>query len=370
LFELGNDDRSDRALLGFHSFALMLLIATMPAPHGRLPNNQKFSGTKRAMTKWAGLLLALVLSGATLGTASAQTSYPNRPIRIVIGFGPGGLADITMRLVGQKLTELTGQQVIIENRPGAGGVVAAGAVTSAAPDGYTLFVLSSGIAISKSLLKSMPFDPVADFAPVSTVAFFDLLILTRAESALRSVNDVMATARANPGRFNVGTINPGSTQNLSAELLKSATGAPMTIVPFRSTPEVLTALLRDDVQIAVESYAALKAQIDDGKIRPIAGTGESRSPMLANVPTLRESGVAAEVVGWNALVAPARTPKDVVERLNQHIQTIVAMPDFKQRLLDLGTEARASTPAELGARLASDIDKWAAVVKQAGLEPR
>ncbi len=135
------------------------------------------------MTKWAGLLVALVLNGATLGTANAQAPYPTRSIRIVIGFGPGGLADITMRLVGQKLTELTGQQVIIENRPGAGGVVAAGAVTSAAPDGYTLFVLSSGIAISKSLLKSMPFDPVADFAPISTVAFFDLLILTRAESA-------------------------------------------------------------------------------------------------------------------------------------------------------------------------------------------
>ena len=324
----------------------------------------------RAMTKWAGLLVALVLNGTTFGTANAQAPYPTRSIRIVIGFGPGGLADITMRLVGQKLTELTGQQVIIENRPGAGGVVAAGAVTSAAPDGYTLFVLSSGIAISKSLLKSMPFDPVADFAPVSTVAFFDLLILTRAESALRSVNDVLATARANPGRFNVATINPGSTQNLSAELLKSATAAPMTIVPFRSTPEVLTALLRDDVQIAVESYAALKAQIDDGKIRAIAGTGETRSPMLPKVPTLRESGVAAEVVGWNALVAPAKTPKDAIGELNRHIRTIVEMPDFKQRLLDLGTEARASTPAELGARLSADIDKWAAVVKQAGLEPR
>jgi putative tricarboxylic transport membrane protein len=144
----------------------------------------------------------------------------------------------------------------------------------------------------------------------------------------------------------------------------------MTIVPFRSTPEVMTALLRDDIQIAVESYAALKDQIDAGQIRPIAGTGETRSPMLPNVPTLRESGVAAEVVGWNALVAPARTPKDVVAVLNRHIAAIVAMPDFRQRLLDLGTEARASTPAELSARLSADIDKWAAVIKQAGLEPR
>jgi tripartite-type tricarboxylate transporter receptor subunit TctC len=319
------------------------------------------------MTKWLALLISV---GALLGPASAQPSYPDRPIRIVIGFGPGGLADITMRLLGQKLTERTGQQVTIENRPGAGGVVAVSAVTSAPPDGYTLFVLSSGIAISKSLLKVMPFDPVTAFAPVSTVAYFDLLILTRAQSPLRTMNDVLAAARASPGRFNVGTINPGSTQNLSAELLRSATGAEMTIVPYRSTPEVLTALLRDDVAISVESYAALKAAIDDGQIRAIATTGETRSPMQPNVPTLHELGIAAEVVGWNALVAPAHTPPEIVATLNRHIAAIVAMPDFRQRLIDLGTEAKASTPAELGARLASDIDKWAAVIKQAGIEPR
>jgi tripartite-type tricarboxylate transporter receptor subunit TctC len=321
------------------------------------------------MLKWLALLLAVLLNGATLSVAHAQP-YPTRPIRIVVGFGPGGLADITMRLVGAKLTELTGAQVIIENRPSAGGIIAASAVTSAQPDGYTLFVLSSGIAISKSLLKTMPFDPVADFAPISTVAYFDLAVVTKADSALRTINDVLAAARANPGKLNVGTINPGSTQNLSAELLKSATGVSMTIVPYRSTPEVLTALLRDDVQIMVESYAALKAQIDDGKVRAIAGTGETRSPMLPDVPTLRESGVAADVVGWNALVAPAQTPKDIVTILNGHIRTIVAMPDFRKRLIDLGTEAKASTQAELGARLAADIDKWAAVVKAAGLEPR
>jgi putative tricarboxylic transport membrane protein len=309
-------------------------------------------------------------ANATLSPASAQPAYPDRPIRIVIGFGPGGLADITMRLVGQKLTERTGQQVTIENRPGAGGVVAASAVTSAAPDGYTLFVLSSGIAISRSLLKTMPFDPVTAFAPISTVAYFDLLILAKAQSPLRTMDDVLKAARGSPGRFNVGTINPGSTQNLSAELLRSATGVDMTIVPYRSTPEVLTALLRDDIAIAVESYAALKAAIDDGQIRAIAATGETRSPMQPNVPTLRESGIAAEMVGWNALVAPAQTPKEIVAAFNGHITAIVAMPDFRQRLIDLGTEAKASTPSELGRRLAADIDKWAAVIKQAGIEPR
>lgn len=334
------------------------------------PRVQDVPRMKVAMTKRGGWLFALLLGGAMLAAAQAQPSYPDRPIRIVIGFGPGGLADITMRLVGQKLTELTGQQVVIENRPSAGGIVAASAVTSARPDGYTLFVLSSGIAISRSLIKTMPFDAVADFAPISTVAYFDLLILAQAQSPLRSVNDVIAAARANPGRFNVGTINPGSTQNLSAELLKAATGVNMTIVPYRSTPEVLTALLRDDVHIMIESYAALKAPIDDGRVRPIASTGETRSPMLPNVPTLRESGVGAEVVGWNALVAPAQTPRPIVEQLNRHVTTIVAQPDFRQRLIELGTEARASTPEDLGARLSADIDKWAAVIKQAGIEPK
>jgi tripartite-type tricarboxylate transporter receptor subunit TctC len=334
------------------------------------PRVQDVPRMKVAMTKRGGWLFALLLGGAVFAAAQAQPSYPDRPIRIVIGFGPGGLADITMRLVGQKLTELTGQQVVIENRPSAGGIVAASAVTSARPDGYTLFVLSSGIAISRSLIKTMPFDPVADFAPISTVAYFDLLILAQAQSPLRSVSDVIAAARANPGRFNVGTINPGSTQNLSAELLKTATGVNMTIVPYRSTPEVLTALLRDDIHIMIESYAALKAPIDDGRVRPIASTGETRSPMLPTVPTLRESGVAAEVVGWNALVAPAQTPRPIVELLNRHVTTIVAQPDFRQRLIELGTEARASTPEELGARLSADIDKWAAVIKQAGIEAR
>ena len=334
------------------------------------PRVQDVPRMKVAMTKRGGWLFALLLCGATLAAAQAQPSYPDRPIRIVIGFGPGGLADITMRLLGQRLTELTGQQVVIENRPSAGGIVAASAVTSARPDGYTLFVLSSGIAISRSLIKTMPFDPVADFAPISTVAYFDLLILTQAQSPLRSVNDVIAAARTNPGRFNVGTINPGSTQNLSAELLKAATGVNMTIVPYRSTPEVLTALLRDDVHIMIESYAALKAPIDDGRVRPIAATGETRSRMLPNVPTLRESGVGAEVVGWNALVAPAQTPRPIIDLLNRHVTTIVTQPDFRQRLIELGTEARASTPEELGARLSADIDKWAAVIKQAGIEAR
>jgi tripartite-type tricarboxylate transporter receptor subunit TctC len=312
---------------------------------------------------------ALMLTATAFAAAQAQT-FPNRPIRIVIGFGPGGFADITMRLLGQKMTEITGQQVVIENRPSAGGMIAAAAVSSTAPDGYTMFVLSSAVTIAQSLLKTMPFDPRTAFAPVSTAAYFDLLILTRGDGPLRSIEDVLAAAKRDPTKFNVGTVVPGSTQNVTAELLRSVTGIPMTIVPYRSTPEVLTALLRDDVQIAVESYAALKAPIDAGQIRAVAGTGDVRSPKAPDVATLKEKGINAEVVGWNALVVPAQTPPDIVALLNKHVNAAVTTPEFTQRMLDFGTIAKGSTPDELRARISSDIDKWAAVIKQAGIEAR
>ena len=322
------------------------------------------------MLRMLAMLAALVAGSAVPDAARAQAPYPNRPIRIVIPFGPGGFADITMRLVGQQLSERAGVQVVIENRPSAGGIVAASAVTSAQPDGYTLFVFSSGIALSKSLLKTMPFDPVTAFTPVSTMALFDLLLLVKADSPMRTLKDALDTARADPQKFNIGTINPGSTQNVTAELLRSVTGIPVTIVPHRATAEVLTSLLRGDTQIGVESYAALKAPIDASQIRAIAATGDKRSAMQPNVPTLKESGIDAEVVGWNSVVAPAGTPKEIVAVLNRHIRAIIESPDFSKRMLELGGEPKASTPEELDARLKADIDMWAAVVKKAGLEPR
>jgi len=309
------------------------------------------------------------MASVAAGTANAQAPYPSRPIRVVIPFGPGGFADITMRLVGQQLAERSGVQVVIENRPSAGGIIAANAVTAAQPDGYTLFVFSSGIALSKSLLKTMPFDPVTAFTPVSTLALFDLLLLVKADSPWHTLKDALDAARADPQKFNIGTINPGSTQNVTAELLRSVTGIPVTIVPHRATAEVLTSLLRGDTQIGVESYAALKAPINAGQIRAIAASGDKRSAMQPKVPTLKQSGIDAEVVGWNSLVAPAGTPKDVVAALNKHVRAIVESADFGKRMLELGGEPKASTPEELEARLKSDIEMWAAVVKKAGLEP-
>ena len=318
----------------------------------------------------AGMLIALALGAASIVPADAEAPYPNRPIRIVVPFGPGGFADITVRLLAQKLTERTNAQVVIENRPGAGGITAANTVVSAAPDGYTLFVFSSGIALSKSLLKSLPFDPLTAFAPVSTMAQFDLLLLVRADSPMRTLKDALEAARADPQKFNVGTISPGSTQNVTGELLRTTTGIPMTVVPHRTSAEVLTSLLRGDIQVGIESYAALKSAIDAGQVRAIASSGARRSPMQPDVPTLRESGVDAAVDGWNSLMAPAGTPSDVIAFLNGQVRAIIGDGDFSKRMIELGGEPVAGPPEELGARLKSDVDMWAAVVKKAGLEPQ
>jgi len=293
------------------------------------------------LQRTAGLLIAFAIGVASIAPACAEAPYPNRPIRIVVPFGPGGFADITVRLLGQKLTERTGATVVIENRPGAGGITAANAVIASEADGYTLFVFSSGIALSKSLMKSIPFDPVTAFAPISTMALFDLLLLVKADSPIHTLKDALEAARTNPSNFNVGTINPGSTQNVTGELLRASAGIPMTVVPHRTSAEVLTALLRGDIQIGIESYAALKSAIVAGQIRAIASSGSKRSPQQLDVPTLRESGIDAAVDGWNSLVAP----------------------------IDLGGIPVTGSPEELDARLKSDVAMWADVVKKAGLEP-
>jgi len=317
----------------------------------------------------AAILIALAIGALSPLPARAEAPYPNRPIRIVVPFGPGGFADIVARLMAQKLAERTGAQVVVENRPGAGGIIAATSVISAPPDGYTLFVFSSGIALSKSLLKSMPFDPETAFAPISIMAQFDLLLLVKADSPLHTLKDALDAARADPSKFDVGTINPGSTQNVTGELLRSASGIAMTIVPHRTSAEVLTSLLRGDTEIGIESYAALKSAIDAGQVRALASSGSRRSPQQPDVPTLRESGIDAAVDGWNSLVAPAGTPRDVIAFLNSHVRAIIGEADFKRRMIELGGEPVTGSPEELDARLKSDVAMWAGVVKKAGLQP-
>jgi tripartite-type tricarboxylate transporter receptor subunit TctC len=298
--------------------------------------------------------------------ARAQT-FPSRPIRFVLPFAAGGVADITSRLAADKLGEKLGQRLVVENQPGPGGIAAARSVTTAAPDGHTLALVTNGTAISVALYKSLPFDPVKDFAPISALGNFDLVFATNADSEFKTLGDFIKAAREKPGALNVGTIAVGSTQHLGAELFKSTANLNFQIVPYRTTPDVTVALLRNDVQLMVEFYAAIKGGLTDGKLRPVGTSGLARASYLPSVPTVAEAAPGYEVTSWNGIAAPAGTPQAIVDRVNALMREILAAPDVKARYAEFGVEAKASSPAEFKARLEADIKKWSAVIEKAGI---
>ena len=235
----------------------------------------------------AGALLALAMSAP----AGAQSSYPSRPIQLIVPYGAGGVADVGMRILAEKLSGRLKQNVVVENRPGAGGIVAAKAAATSAPDGYTVLMTGNNNAISVALFKTLPYNILTDFASTSTVSFFDLLVVTKSGSPLKSMQDVIKAAKASPGKLNIGTINPGSTQNLAAELFRNVAGIKVTIVPFRTSSDMHTALLRGDIDLMFEFFAAAHGLIDDKRIVAIASTGPKRSAYLPEVPTAIESGI-------------------------------------------------------------------------------
>lgn len=313
-------------------------------------------------------LATCVLAFGATAAAQAQ-AFPTKPIRIIVPFGAGGIADITARTVAQRMSETLGQQVIVDNRPGAGGIVASEAVAKAEPDGYTLLLMSNGTAVSAGLFKSLPFDPVKDFAPVATLGFFDIALVTGTESKHKSLKELIAYGKANPGKLNIGTINVGSTQNLAGELFKSAAGIDAQIVPFKGTPALITALRGGEIDIAVEILGPVMSQINAKAVRVIAVMGEKRSDGLPDVPTVREAGIAGfNVASWNALAAPANTPRDVLARLNKEAVAAVNSPAVRQRLKELGVEARAGSPEQLHDLLVGEIKRWADVINRAKIE--
>ncbi|WP_244601190.1 MULTISPECIES: tripartite tricarboxylate transporter substrate binding protein [Rhodopseudomonas] len=311
---------------------------------------------------------ALAAASAAPPAGYAEGLYPNRPVRIVLPFAAGGVADLTARLIADQLGAKLGQRFYVENQPGAGGIAAARTVIAAQPDGYTLALLSNGTAISVSLFKKLPFDPVKDFAPISSLGTFDFLFAVRADSKFKTLEDFIKAAKQKPGALNVGAINNGSTQNLAAELFKTAAGVDFVIVPYRGTPEVLVALLQGGVDLTIDSYSALKGSLADRKIRALAATGPLRSKITPDVPTLRESGIEASIESWNGLFAPAGTPPAVISALNTALQEILVDPALKKKMLELGIDAKPSTPEQLATRLRTDIEKWRAVIEQAGIE--
>ena len=312
-----------------------------------------------------------VLHGALIVLAAAGArgeTFPSRPIHLIVPFGAGGVADVSARFVTDKLGDQLGQRFVIDNMPGAGGIAAARAALTAPRDGYTLTLLTNATAVGVSLFSNLPFDPVKDFTPIATVGYFEALFVTNGASDLRTLGDFLAAARAKPGALNVGTISRGSTQNLTAELFKSTAGVDFVIIPFRTTPEAVIALLRGDIQLVIDFYAGLKGGLSDGKLRPVAWSGSKRSPALPEVPTVEESGVPDfDVISWNAFFAPTGAPPDTLETVNRGLRVVLADPEVQRKLLDLGIDSQASSPAELEARLRSDIAKWAKVIERANI---
>jgi tripartite-type tricarboxylate transporter receptor subunit TctC len=315
------------------------------------------------------LLFALACALGVSAAAVQAQSYPAKPIRLVLGYAPGGVADITARLVTQKLSASLGQQVIVDNRPSAGGIVAGEAVAKADPDGYTLLHLNAGNAITVALFKSVPFDVVRDFAPIIRLGSFDILMLVPKESKLGSLKDLIAAAKANPEKFNQGAISAGSTQHLAAELFKVMTGLSVPTIPFKTTPNLVTALRSNDIQVAFEITAPVMGMVKSGELRALAISAPARFPGIPDVPTVNESGVGNYQVGaWNGMAAPLKAPREVIERMNRESNAALAQPDLRAKFLELGMSPLGGTPDQLKELLVSDISKWEKVVAAAKIE--
>ncbi len=309
---------------------------------------------------------ACFLIASLPNVAAAQSGYPAKPIRLLVPFGPGGVGDITSRAVMQKMGEALNQQIIIDNRPSAGGIVATETVAKSEPDGYTLYLMNNTNAVSAAMFKKLPYDTVNDFSMVTSIGAFSLGVLVSPDSPVKSVKDLIAQAKATAGKFNIGTINIGTTQYLSSELLKSMAGLDATTVPFNNTAGVLTALRGASVQVALEFLPPVLGQIRANGLRAIAVTSKKRFALLPDVPTLDESGLAGyEVNSWNGIAVAAKTPKVIVERLNKEIHAAVNSAQIRQRFQELGVEQNLSTPDGMKKLLVDEIAKWNALIDKA-----
>lgn len=306
-----------------------------------------------------------------IGTRAAaeQARYPNHPLTLYIGYGAGGAGDIMTRKLAQKMGEHMGEPLIIENRPGAGGLVATALVAQAKPDGYTLLLTGNGPVISSILFKNAPYNLNRDFRHVSSIASFDPVVIADGQSQFQSIADVLAFAKANPRKLSIGTASIGTTQQLAAEMFKSMAGVEAVVVSYKSSGEILTALRANDVHIAVDILPPLVAQINAKTVKALAVTSARRFPGLSDVPTMAESGLPGfEASSWGGISVPANTSTAIVERLSTEVRLAVESADFRIPLQNMGFVAQASTPEEMTERTSRDIAKWTAVIQQAGIK--
>jgi tripartite-type tricarboxylate transporter receptor subunit TctC len=320
--------------------------------------------TRSVVVTWLAAILAVMAS-----LPVAQAKFPDRPVRIILPFGAGGVADVTARIVADRLSDLLGQRFVVENMPGAGGIQAARVVLSAPADGYTLGLVSNGTAVSAATFSVLPFDPVKDFEMVSTIGTFDLVFAVNDASPFKTVADFIAAAKAKPGNLDIGTVSAGSTQNLGAELFKSMADVDVQIVPYKNSPDIVAALLRNDVQLLVDFPPAIQGQVDARKLHVLATSSPSRSSLMPDVPTVAESGLKNyEATAWNGVFAPKGTPEEVIDIVNRALREVLTMPEVRSKFEQVGVHAVPSSPAELMGRLTADIKKWSEVAEKAGLQ--
>lgn len=319
------------------------------------------------------MLKALLVAGALLaGSLPAWAQpYPNRPLRIVVPFPPGGGTDIGTRIVAQKLQEAWGQAVIVENKPGAAGIVGTELTAKSAPDGYTFMMGNIGThAINVSLYKKLAYDPVRDFAPVSMVADLPLLLLVHPSVPANSVKELIALAKSQPGKLNFSSSGAGGSMHVAAELFKSMTGVDMVHIPYKGGAPAVADLLSGQVALSFSTVLETIQHVKAGKVRALAVTNDHRSIALPDLPTIAEAGLPGyQSISWLALFAPAGTPKEIVNKVSAESVRILKLPDVKERLLAQGAEPIGSTPEQLAAILAADIAKYAKVIRESGYKP-
>ena len=307
------------------------------------------------------LLLALALPGAGM----AQP-YPKGPVRLIVPYTPGGGVDWNARLLGAKLAEYLGQQVLVENRPGAGTNIGNVYVAQSAPNGYTLLVNGGPLLINMTLYKKPGYDALRDFAPVSVFSASNNVLVVSSKLTVRNVSELVALARAAPGKLNYSTAGNGSTQHLSGELFKTLTRTDIMHVPYKGTAPSITALIAGETELSFANIPSILGQIKAGTLRPLAVTAPKRSALLPEVPTMAESGFEMNVVAWYAVFAPAGTPRDIVNKLATLIARAANAPDVRQRLLESGAEPVGSSPEELARQMRVEAPMWAEVVKISG----
>ena len=312
------------------------------------------------------LLCALAM---TVALPAAAQDWPSRPVRLMVGFAPGGGTDIIARMVAQPLAEILGQPIVVENKPGAGGTLAAGTVARAAPDGHTVFVMNNGHAVSAAIYRKLPFDSVKDFAPVSMLCAQPLVVAAGKNFPATDIAGLVKLARAQPGKLNYASVGIGSTQHFAGELLRQVSGIDIVHVPYKGTPNAVAAVLSGEVELLVDVASPLLGHIRAGELKPLAVTSPRRYEGLPQTPTALESGVAGyDVTTWYGLAFPAGTPAAIVDKMNQAVRRVLADENVRKQTVAAACMPEASTPQAMTSHVGAEIERWRTVMQKAGIE--